>query len=155
MKELSEEEALNKAMLLCSRSEHCTTEVTAKLIKWGISNPTVQKRIIEKLKEESFIDDERFCRAYVSDKFKFSHWGRTKISYMLKMKGLPEKAIKKALESIKDDDAREEALQLLTTKYKRLRYDNSYEAFAKLMRFAYSRGIETDIAAEIISQLVR
>lgn len=155
MKELSEEEALNKAMTACSRSEHCTTEITTKLIRWGISSPTIQKRIIEKLREEGFIDDKRFCRAYVFDKFKFNHWGRAKISYMLKMKGLPEIAITQALEAIKDDDARQEALRLLTTKYNKLHYENSYEAYAKLMRYAYSRGIETDIAAEIISQLVK
>lgn len=155
MKELSEEEALNKSMILCSRSEHCTTEITTKLIRWGISDPTIQERIIEKLKEEGFINDERFCRAYVFDKFKFNHWGRAKISCMLKMKGLPEIAITQALEAIKDDDARQEALRLLTTKYNKLHYENSYEAYAKLMRYAYSRGIETDIAAEIISQLVK
>ena len=55
------------------------------------------------MKEEKFIDDERYVRAYVSDKFKFNKWGKTKIRYYLKGKGLSDKTINIGLEVIDDE----------------------------------------------------
>lgn len=43
-------------------------------------------RIIDRLVVEKFIDEERYCRAFVNDKFRFAKWGKMKITQALYMK---------------------------------------------------------------------
>ena len=51
MKQLSEQEALNKAAAYCTQCERCTSEVMAKLTAWGMDYAR-QERIIGTLIEE-------------------------------------------------------------------------------------------------------
>ena len=99
MKQLSEQEALNKAAAYCTQCERCTSEVVAKLTAWGMTS-SQRERITATLTDEKFIDDERFCRAFVNDKLRFNRWGRIKIAAALREKRLPQASIKDALEQI-------------------------------------------------------
>lgn len=150
MKELTEKEAFNKAATYCSRSEHCPSEVREKLYQWGIQDEETQQRLIRQLKEEKYIDEERFCQAFAHDKFHFNHWGRQKIAMYLSQKRLPEPLIQEALANISDDESLQEARTLLANKLKSIKAGSPYELYAKLMRFATSRGIEPDIARRAI-----
>lgn len=154
MKELTEREAFNKAAVYCSRSEHCVSEVCEKLRQWGVSDVDMQQRIVYQLKEELYIDERRFCHAFVHDKFHFNHWGRQKIAMYLCQKRLPSAFIEEALREIADDESLQAAKDLLATKLPSVKANNAYELYAKLMRFASSRGIEMDIARRAIRQLV-
>ena len=62
--------------------------------------------------------------------------------------------IQEALEEISDEDSFQTALDLLSSKLKKTKANNDYELYAKLMRFASSRGIEMDMAHRIIQKLV-
>ena len=154
MKELTEREVFNKAAVYCSRSEHCVSEVCEKLRQWGVSDVDMQQRIVHQLKEELYIDERRFCHAFVHDKFHFNHWGRQKIAMYLCQKRLPSAFIEEALQEIADDESLQAAKDLLATKLPSVKANNAYELYAKLMRFASSRGIEMDIARRAIRQLV-
>ena len=44
--------------------------------------------IIDRLIDEKFIDERRYCRAFVNDKLRFNHWGRVKIQAKLREKKL-------------------------------------------------------------------
>ncbi len=154
MKELTEKEAYNKAAIYCSRSEHCPSEVCDKLYQWGVSDTEVQQRIVCRLLEENYINEARFCRAFVHDKFHFNHWGRQKIAMYLSQKKLPSSLIHEALEEIGDDDSFQAAHMLMSHKLKSLTANSPYELYAKLMRFASSRGIEMEIAHKVIHELV-
>lgn len=154
MKELTENEAYNKAAIYCSRSEHCASEVCEKLRQWGVSDTEMQQRIVCRLMEGRYIDEARFCRAFVHDKFQFNHWGRQKIALYLSQKRLPSALIAEALEEVSDDDSLVAARELLSAKLKSVRAENAYELYAKLMRFASSRGIEMEIARQAIRQLL-
>ena len=90
-KPLTPAEALNKAAAYCTLCERCTSEVTSKLTQWGIE-PSEQIKIVERLQQEGFIDEERYCRAFVNDKVRFNRWGRIKITASLREKKLPADA---------------------------------------------------------------
>ena len=83
--QLTDEEALNRVASYCSTAEHCRAEINEKLQRWGIAYDTIA-RILDRLESEKFIDDERFCRAFVNDKFRFAKWGKMKIAQGLYMK---------------------------------------------------------------------
>ena len=67
MIEITETEALNRVAAYCSTAEHCRAEIAEKLQRWGIAYDAID-RIINRLEQEKYIDEERFCRAFINDK---------------------------------------------------------------------------------------
>ena len=143
-KEYTLDELLHKAASYCSISEHCISEVKEKLTAWGVSDNDKQK-IIDRLISEDFINEKRFCNYFVKDKFRFNKWGKIKISYALKQKGLSNELINSALSTIDDGEYEELLASILKTKLVGLKFEYEYEKQGKLFRFAQSRGFENNV----------
>lgn len=138
-KPMSEEQALARLTALCASAEHCTGEMIDKMTQWEISEEA-QARIMEHLVKNKYIDDERYCRAFVHDKMEYNHWGRRKIEQALYVKHV-DKAIQKAvLDEIPDEDFIDILRPLIAQKRRQTRANSEYEMNMKLMRFAASRG---------------
>ena len=90
---------LDKAEAYCARAEHCASEVRRKLQEWG-ADEDLYDEIVQNLYANDFLNDRRFCHAYVHDKLAYQHWGRVKTSGMLHALRLPESAIREAIASI-------------------------------------------------------
>lgn len=148
-KEYTLEELLHKAASYCSISEHCVSEVEDKLTAWGVSEEDKQT-IIERLKSEDFINEKRYCTYFVKDKFRFNKWGKIKISYALKVKGLDKEVVLNAMSTIDEGEYEELLASLLKTKLVGLKYEFEYEKQGKLFRFAQSRGFENNVIERII-----
>ena len=148
-KEYTLEELLHKAASYCSISEHCVSEVEDKLSAWGVSITNKQK-IIDRLISEDFINEKRFCIYFVKDKFRFNKWGKIKISYALKQKGLSNEQINNALCTIDDGEYEELLASILKTKLVGLKYEYEYEKQGKLFKFAQSRGFESNVIDRIL-----
>lgn len=134
--------AYDKAAVLCSRSEKCTSEIQDKLKLWGLSAED-SELVIKKLITEKYIDDERFARAYAKDKFRFNRWGKQKIEYMLRAKKINQETVQLALEEITDEGYSSELLKLIADKEKTIKAKDPYDKRNKLMRFAMGRGFES------------
>lgn len=101
-RELSKLEALDKVQTYCARAEHCAADVRRKLFEWQI--PADYADFIEQnLYENDFLNDARFCHAYVHDKVAYQSWGRRKIEAGLQALQLPSSAIREALDAIDED----------------------------------------------------
>ena len=98
-RELSKAEWISKAQVYCARAEHCAADVRRKLYEWGAPSDLFDG-IEENLYANGFLDDERFCRAYVHDKVAYQSWGRIKIQAGLRALQLPETNIREALDQI-------------------------------------------------------
>ena len=147
---LSAEAALSKAEMLCSVAEYCSFDIMKKLANWGISADDSYK-IIERLIQKRFIDNNRFAHSFVNDKYKFSKWGRMKIRLSLYQKKIPSDVINAALEEAVDQDEYYNILvKLLRGKARMIKEGNSFEGRTKLFRFAASRGFETDLISKAI-----
>ena len=97
--ELSKQEALDKAQAYCARAEHCAADVRRKLYGWGASSDLFDG-IVESLYSNNFLNDARFCHAYVHDKVEYQSWGRMKIQAGLRALDLPDSEIRDALDTI-------------------------------------------------------
>ena len=148
-KEYTLEELLHKAASYCSISEHCVSEVVEKLTAWGVSITDKQK-IVDRLISEDFINEKRFCIYFVKDKFRFNKWGKIKISYALKQKGLSSELINSALSTIDEGEYQEMLALILKTKLVGLKFEFEYEKQGKLFRFAQSRGFESNVIVRVI-----
>jgi len=151
-KEYTLEELLHKAASYCSISEHCVSEVEDKLTAWGVS-PEDKNKIIKRLISENFINEKRFCIYFVKDKFRFNKWGKIKISYAMKQKGLSNEQINNALSTIDDGEYEELLASILKTKLVGLKYEYEYEKQGKLFRFAQSRGFESNVIDRILRSI--
>ena len=140
-KTLTPGEALNKAAAYCTLCERCINEVSAKLTAWGIPHDEQQK-IIARLIEEKFIDEERYCRAFVNDKVKFNRWGRIKITAALREKHLPQEHIKEALENIDEESYLQALKETIDIKRRELKGKDDFATQQKIIRHAASRGYE-------------
>ena len=142
-------EALNKAAAYCTLCERCISEVSAKLTAWDVPYAE-QERIIARLIEEKFIDEARYCRAFVNDKLRFNRWGRIKIIAALRDKRLPQEYISEAIESIDDDNYTEILKDVIAIKRKEFKGKDDFQTRQKLIRHAASRGFEPAIILHFI-----
>ena len=146
------EQMLFKASAYCATAEHCEADVRTKLQTWACAPEHIDK-IIDYLKQENFLNEQRYCNAFVRDKFRFNQWGKTKIAMMLRSKNIAEETIAEAIEQIDDETYQQTVTTLLQTKLKGLKYRDEYDRKAKLIRFAQGRGFEYGIIAAAIEQL--
>jgi len=143
MNKLNYEQALHRLASYCSRAERCIFDVRRKMDEWEIPIEQ-QNKIIQKLQKEKFLDEERYCKAFVNDKTKYSRWGIYKIKFELKRKQIPEELIREALKNIDTEENREQLRLLIEQKMKSVKGKNEWEIRQKLMRFAASRGFSQD-----------
>ena len=101
-RELSKAEWLDKAEAYCARAEHCAADVQRKLREWGAPADLFDE-IAQILYERDFLNDARFCTAYVHDKVEYQSWGRVKIQAGLRALQLPDRTIREALETIDEE----------------------------------------------------
>ncbi len=151
-KEYTFEELLHKAASYCSISEHCVSEVDAKLLAWDVALKD-RKKIISKLQEDDFINEQRFCNAFVKDKFRFNKWGKVKISLALTAKGLNRAMIETAVSLIDEGEYEEMLASILKKKLQGISYQYEYEKQGKLFRFAQSRGFEASVIEKTLRRI--
>ncbi len=143
---------LNKAATYASRCEHCESEVREKLVSWGATEEE-QEAIIEYLVEERYIDNQRYANSYAKDKFRFNHWGKYKISIMLRSKDIDSEIIEEALGQIDEEEYLDKLRQILRDKLRSLKYSSEYEKKGKLFKFAQSRGFESGAISKVIDSI--
>lgn len=144
------EQALTRAATLCSSSERCPSEVHAKALAWGLAESDAD-RLVVALKRENFLNEERYVHAFVSDKFRFQHWGRTKIRYALRAKGISDTLITSALDEVIDNDTYlEDCLALLRQRMRGMSLPLDPRDRARLYRFAAQRGFEAGVISRAL-----
>lgn len=142
-KPMSEEQALARLTALCASAEHCTGEMVDKMTRWGVSEEA-QARVMEHLIKNKYIDDERYCRAFVHDKMEYNHWGRRKIEQALYARHIDKTIQNSVLDEIPEEDFIDILRPLIEQKRRQTRANSEYEMNMKLMRFAASRGFTID-----------
>lgn len=153
-KQITEENALARMETLCARSEHCTYEALSKLRGWGITGEAAE-RIVNALTDNRFIDDSRFARSYVNDRYRFSGHGRYKIRLALAAKRLPRDIIDSALEEIDPDIYRDNLRKLLRSRAARANGLDSFDGRTRLYRYGISRGYESGLVAEALKEILK
>lgn len=151
---ITAEQALSRAAAYCSKAERCAHDVREKLLAWGLDNREDAEHIVDWLKEEGFIDEVRFARAYIHDKLTYDRWGRLKIVRGLAAKRLSPTLVYGVLDEVFDAGAYRATLaQLLAAKARSWERPLSPDHRMRLFRFAMQRGFEPDIVREETDRL--
>ena len=146
------ENAIVRLEALCARAEHCSYEMRTRLNGWGITSTEAEK-IIDRLIDNRFVDDERFARSFVRDRYRFSGYGRRKIALGLIAKRIPREIIDNAMEEIDDDIYFDNLRRLINRKATGLDL-SAYDDRNKLYRYGLSRGYESALVARAIRMYI-
>lgn len=144
---------LHRAASYCSASERCIQDVEKKIKAAGLTEEE-SDRIIARLQQERFIDENRFAYYFVNDKLRFNKWGRIKINYEMQRKGIPTNIRSEALAGIDNQEYQSILLSLLKNKKKTIRGKDNREIYTKLLRFAAGRGFETRETNSCLKQVL-
>lgn len=137
-------QAYEKLSALCARSEHCQQELLDKMAQWGVAADE-QAAVMARLVSERYVDDERFCRAFILDKIRYSKWGRRKIEQSLWMKHIDESISRPMLDDIEDEEYISVLKPMIRQKQRSTTGRNDYERYMKVIKWAMGRGYTMDI----------
>ena len=150
---ITPENAFLRLATMCARCEQAEGDLRRKLHDWGLAQ-TDASAVIQRLKLERYLDNGRFARAYCRDKLRFNGWGRIKIEYMLRGKGIEQENIDAALGEIDEQQYADILHEALAAKAKTLSGKPQEQARAALMRFAASRGFEPALIFPAVSLIM-
>ncbi len=150
--EIQEQEIYSKLAKICARSEQCSPDLARKIRELGGSG-TSEEKILNQLKKEGFLSDERYVRAYVQEKFRINGWGKVKMRYYLRMKGLKENLIEIGLNEIGDEEYHRILVKTMKQKAKSVKSANRYEKMGQIIRFTQSRGFEPELIHRYMNEV--
>jgi regulatory protein len=78
-KQLTKEQALQKARHYCGYQERSHAEVKEKLYSFGLRRQEVEESLSQ-LIEEDYLNEERFAQQFAGGHFRMKQWGRVKIT---------------------------------------------------------------------------
>lgn len=111
--------------------------------RWGLDKEAIQQNI-SYLVSHQYIDNARYCKAFVNDKIEYNHWGRRKIEQALWMKRIPEDVSAPILDAIPQERYVEILKPMLKTKLPTIKAESDYERQMELIKFALGRGFSME-----------
>src|SRR5690554_7435896 len=100
---ISEDKAFLQMARICSRKEYSPFDISQRLHRLGFAKEVIEQIII-KLKNENYINEERFVRSFVNDKLRFNGWGVKKIEMHLRYKQLSQSIIDEVFSEHSDEE---------------------------------------------------
>lgn len=146
---------LSRAKHYCSLAERSVAEMEKKLQQWKVCDDSIEI-IMDVLKCDDYVNDERFVRSFISDKFRFNKWGKIKIAHSLKQAGVQPEDIKEGMSVINDSEYYGVAIRLAAKKMDSLGFE--YDPLIirqKTLASMMARGFEPDFVNKIIEELFK
>lgn len=141
-KAVSVEAARLRMADLCARSEQCSYDIEQKLRRYGLDSEEIVG-VLTFLRENKFVDDERFARSFARDKVRFAGWGPMKIRAALTAKRIGSAEIGEALKAVEQSDNEDALQRALKAKVRNLNPDDRNDR-QKALRYLMSRGFKAE-----------
>ena len=137
---MPQNEAMQIAMKFCSYRERSKKEVEDKLKSKNFNLDTI-RNCINRLMELDFLNNIRFSKSFSRGKNKNNRWGKNKIKFHLKNKGLTSEEISIGIESIEEDIYLDILKKNIDLYNKKLKEPNKN----KLITHLINKGYEMDL----------
>ena len=108
---------------------------------------------LEWLRENNYLNEARFVEIFVRSKFNQKSWGRTKINYELRKRGISVSLLASAWDGIDDADYIEKARALLKKKRDDIKTGTSPARYQKCYNYGLSKGYESALVRELLKPL--
>lgn len=144
--DISQNEAMQIAMKFCGYRERSKKEVETKLKSKNFNQSTI-RNCINRLIELDFLNNIRFSKSFSRGKNNNNRWGKNKIKFHLKNKGLSDDEIKIGIESIDE----ESYLDILKKNIELYNKKKGKSERNKLIGHLINKGYEMDLILRYIS----
>lgn len=144
--DISQNEAMQIAMKFCGYRERSNKEVETKLKSKNFNQSTI-RNCINRLIELDFLNNIRFSKSFSRGKNNNNRWGKNKIKFHLKNKGLSDDEIKIGIESIDE----ESYLDILKRNIELYNKKKGEPERNKLIGHLINKGYEMDLILRYIS----
>ena len=140
--------ALNKIINYCNYRDRSTKEIKIKLLDLNYSIEIIDSAISQAT-ELGIVDNFRFSKSFSRGKNQKNRWGKIKIAYELKNKGLNNKEITFGLKSIGEKTYYKILMKSIEVyKRKSKNFDKN-----KLIKHLINKGYETSLVISTIKKL--
>lgn len=147
------EQSLQKIKYYCSYQERSHAEVRTKLYGFGLYKDQVEE-MISKLIQEDYLNEERYAVAFAGGKFRMKQWGKVKIRYEMKLKGVSEFCIRKALNAIDENEYEAVFEKLAEEKRSSLRSEkNIFTKKQKIRNYLMQKGFENEMISTYLRKI--
>ena len=130
----------DKLSNFCAYQERCASDVKEKLRKLKVEKEDFGI-YLEKLKEDDFLNEDRYAKYFVSGHVK-KKWGKTKIKSALSGKRIDSSLIKKYLDDMDEENYDEQIKIVAEKKWNTIKAKTPRDKKTKMLRFLLSKGYE-------------
>ena len=148
------QEATKKLERYCAYQERSHQEVRQKLMDMHMIPEAIDMIIIHLL-EHNFLNEERFAKAYVSGKFKMKNWGKPRLVFQLKQKGVSKCNINLAIDEISDTQYIEVFNSLTKKKAEMIKASDKWKKKKKFVDYFLRLGWESHLVYEKANELIK
>ena len=149
-KALTAEQALQKLRHFCAYQERSHQEALQKLRQLHCAQK-VQDSVMASLIQDDYLNEERFAIAFAGGKWRAKQWGRYRIRYELKQKGVGDYCIQKALQQIEDEEYLSVLSGLAMSKYDSMSGESSMIRQKKTSDYLIARGFEPALVRAVLN----
>ncbi|KAA9355202.1 regulatory protein RecX [Larkinella humicola] len=142
---------LRRAASFCAYQERTQREVRERLGEWEVFGDEAEE-MIAWLIEQNYLNEERFAKTFAGSKFRVKRWGLHKIRQHLKQRGITGYNLEQAMKEIEPDDYRQTLIDLLEKKKRSLQGESPLVLKQKLVRYAISKGYESEMVWAVIEE---
>jgi len=148
------QEATSKLESYCAYQERCHQEVVQKLTGMHMI-PEAIDVIVVHLLQHNFLNEERFAKTFVRGKFKIKAWGRNRLTFQLKQKGVSKVNINNALAEITEEEYIGLFNDLADKKASSIKETNKLKKKKKFIDYFLYRGWESHLVYEKANELIK
>ena len=133
----------NKLIQYCNYRERSTKEIEIKLLNLCYTEKEIISAI-QKGKDLGIVDNNRFAKSFARGKNRKNRWGKNRIRFELKVKGLTNQEIEFGISNINEEDYKSSLIKCITIYKKKSKKFQEFKLVNYLLNKGYEKTIITD-----------
>jgi regulatory protein len=142
---------LEKMQSYCMYQERCIKEVKKKLTRLQVT-PKTKSKVINHLIDNDYLNEVRFTKSFIQGKLRIKKWGKIKLIYELRIRGVKKFIIDEEINKISKDDYYNYFNEFSNNKIKILKGSKDQKKRSFINYFTY-RGWENNLIYEKLNEI--
>ena len=142
---------LEKMRSYCMYQERCIKEVKKKLTRLQVI-PKTKSKVINHLIDNDYLNEVRFTKSFIQGKLRIKKWGKIKLNYELRIRGVKKFIIDEEINKISKDDYYDYFNEFSNNKIKILKGSKDQKKRSFINYFTY-RGWENKLIYEKLNEI--
>lgn len=143
----------NYGISVLSRTAKSEHELRLKMKDKGFDSQLIDNAV-NKLKEQKYLDDEKYCEMFINDRINISKHGVLKIKEALYYKGIDKEIIEEKIKSISSEDEEKIAFDLGQKKALGIKEEDVRKKGIKLYNYLLGRGFEYETVKKTVKKIL-